>query len=178
MSRHAKRLTRHGISEGEEKTARGKNNPTGPSSRRKLSIGDAPDTLRVTEGGLMNEFPDWLNTNIISSIHQLKEASRGTSRGAENVQILLNVIECKPQLATVAHQGGESCIDAPSRTIENAGYINGMNYAKKRAGMWGGGYYQIAEKIQSLGPYVRHGVTAKLNSCGIFAKSYDFSYVG
>ena len=59
----------------------GENNPTASSSRRKLTIEDAPGTLRVLEGELMNELPDWLNTNVISSLQQLKEASLGTSHG-------------------------------------------------------------------------------------------------
>ena len=85
-----------------------KNNSMGSSSRRKLSIEDAPVTLRVIEGGIRNELPAWLNANIVSAIQQLKEASRGTSRGVDNVQILLNVIECKFQLTTVAHRGGRT----------------------------------------------------------------------
>ena len=52
-----------------------KNNPAGPSSRGKSSIEDVTDTLRVIEDGLMGELPAWLNTNVISFIQQLEEAS-------------------------------------------------------------------------------------------------------
>ena len=86
-----------------------KNNTMGSSSRGKLSIEAVPDTLRVIEGELLNVLPAWLNSNIISGIHQLKEASHGASPGVDNVQILLNVIEQrKLQLATVANQGEEN----------------------------------------------------------------------
>ena len=86
-----------------------KNNPMGLSPRRKLSIEDVPDTLMVAEGGLMNEFPAWLNNNIIRAVQQLEEASRWTSRGVGDVQILLNAIaERKLKLVTVPHKGEEN----------------------------------------------------------------------
>ena len=75
-----------------------KNNSMVSSSRRKLSIGDIADTLWVIEGGAINELPAWLNTNRVSVIQQLREASRGTSRGVDNVQILLHaIVERKPK---------------------------------------------------------------------------------
>ena len=106
MNKHAKRSRGRRIPNIEEKTSRGQKKPTGPSSRRKLSIEDVPDTLRVIECGMINELPAWLNAKIVSAIQQLKEEIHGTSHGVGNVQILLNVIEArKLQLATVAHQG-------------------------------------------------------------------------
>ena len=60
------------------------------------------------EGELMNELQTWLNDSVVRTIQQLKEASRGTSHGDDNVQILLNVPDgCKLKLTTVAHQVGE-----------------------------------------------------------------------
>ena len=85
-----------------------KNNPTGSSSRRKLPIEGSPATLKVFECGLMSELQTWLNTNTISTIQQLEEASRGSNLGDGNVQLILNAIaERKLQLAKVAHQGEE-----------------------------------------------------------------------
>lgn len=72
----------------------GQNNPTG-SRRRKLPSGVAPDTLRVLRGGALNEFPGRLNSNIISAIQQLREASREKSHIVYNFQTLLNLIERK-----------------------------------------------------------------------------------
>ena len=65
-------------------------------------------TLRVVEGELMNELQTWLNTNIISTIRQLGEASQGASHGDDNGRILLNAIDGrKLKLTSVAHHGGE-----------------------------------------------------------------------
>ena len=56
----------------------------------------------------MSELQTWLNTNTISTIQQLEEASRGSNLGDGNVQLILNAIaERKLQLAKVAHQGEE-----------------------------------------------------------------------
>ena len=84
----------------------GGKNPTGSSSRRKLPIGDVPETLRDVEVGLLGELQTWLNTSVVRTIQQLKEESRGKSHGDGNVQILLNVLdECNLKLTTVERQG-------------------------------------------------------------------------
>ena len=86
-----------------------KHNPTGPSSRRKLSIEDVPETLRDVEGGILNELQTWRNTSAVRTIQQAGEASRGKSHGDGNVLILLNVLDGrKLKLTTVAHRGEEN----------------------------------------------------------------------
>ena len=143
-----------------------KNNPTGPSSRRKVSDEGVPDTLRVIEGGMIDELPAWLNANIVSAVQKLKEASRGTSHGVDNVQILLNVIdERKLQLATSAKQGEEKL---KRRTVMGDRARGPRQWYEFRKQVWGM-YYQIADQVQSLGPDVHQDVVARLNSsCGIF----------
>ena len=117
-----------------------KNNPTVSSSRRKLSTDDVPDTLRVIEGRPMNDLPAWLNTNIISAIQQLEEASRGTSRGVDNVQILLNAIaECKLQLITVAHQGEENLQRCTVVNDRERGIKKRYDFCDQSCGGGGGG---------------------------------------
>ena len=94
-------------SQARKRQHEGKSNSTASSPRRKLSIEDVPETLRGVEGGLLNELQTWLNTSVVRTIQQLEEAGHGTSRGDENVQIILNVLdECTLKLTTVAHRGG------------------------------------------------------------------------
>lgn len=77
----------------------------GSVSRRKLSIEDAPETIRGVEGELMGQVKIRLNNTVVRTIQQLEGASRA-SRGEGDVQILLNVLEeCKLKSTTVEHQG-------------------------------------------------------------------------
>ena len=96
----------HRISKARERKLT-ESNPTGSVSSRKLSIEDAPETIRDVEGELMGQVQIRLNNSVVRTIQQLKDASQA-NHGEGNVRILLNVLEeGKLKLTTVAHQVGE-----------------------------------------------------------------------
>ena len=103
-------------------------NPIGPN-RRKLSIEDVPEAIRVIDGRTLSELPGWLYNSIVSAIQQLNETSHANGHTVDNVQILLEVIdECKLKLAKVAN-GGEGklqlCTDERERERARAGARSG-----------------------------------------------------
>ena len=66
------------------------------STRRKLSIEDDPDAIRVIEGRTLSELPVRLENRVVSSTQQLGETSYAKGRAVDNVQILLETIgACK-----------------------------------------------------------------------------------
>ena len=125
----------------------------------------------------MNELQTWFDTSVVRTIQQLKESSRGASRGDDNVQILLNVLDGrKPKSTTVAHQGEEN-LQLRNEVGDREPWLNQWyDFCKQVcAGGWagwgevGGIYYQVDEQIQVLGPHVHQDIVDKLdNGCGIF----------
>ena len=115
----------------------------------------------------MNELQTWLNTSVVRAIQQLNEASHGPSHGDGIVQILLNVLDgSKLKLTTVAQQREEKLHLRNEVGDRELGLKQWYDFRNQ---VWAGIYYQVAEKIQVLGPYVHQDSADKLNNgCELF----------
>ena len=99
---HAKRHSGRRISENKGMQHMENNNPTGSSTRRKLSMGNATWNIRDAAGLQMDQIQVWPNNSIVSTIQQLEDSMQVNG----NVQNLLDVLDGRNQrMTTVARRG-------------------------------------------------------------------------
>ena len=149
------------------------NNPTGSSTRRKLSIEDVPENIRDVAGAQMDQIQIRPNNNIANTIHQLNDA---TSQGVGNAQFLDLLAEGNQKLTTVARQG----IETPERVGEMDDRERWLNqWYESRKKVWGGIRNQLDEQIQFIGSHIHQDVLAKIvTGCESFRGELEIQLVG